>query len=387
MVERPRRLIGEVLDALERTGQEQDTLVLFASDNGGERFSYNWPLSGNKASVLRGRHPGADDPVAGPARGGVRSTTCRSTRPTGPRPSSSSAAPRPTRRTPPTAPAWCRTCFAGDARARARPVLAHPVGPGAAPRRPEVRADRRHRPPVRPRRRRPGAGRPRRRARGPAALRTAWEEVDRTCCPTPPERRPGRVGSAAPAGPHPGLPACVLGHTSRSASERAGRGAVPERARWRTVRHTRRHRARRQVGVDGQPLQPGRRGPVADRTQPVRHDDAARRGSAHRRAGRPSLTAPRGGCAPGSTLGPCTRPTELPAASRGPRSRPARCRAWTGRCGSPTSTPSSPPTWSGPSAPLPPAPAWSWPAARVSRIGCNGSPTRSRRAARSSTSR
>lgn len=54
MVENLDAAIGRVLDELRRTGQEKDTLVLFASDNGGERFSYNWPLSGNKASVNEG---------------------------------------------------------------------------------------------------------------------------------------------------------------------------------------------------------------------------------------------------------------------------------------------------------------------------------------------
>ncbi|MFE6131214.1 sulfatase-like hydrolase/transferase [Streptomyces sp. NPDC056437] len=54
MVEDLDRSVGQVLAALRRSGQEQDTLVLFASDNGGERFSYNWPLSGNKASLQEG---------------------------------------------------------------------------------------------------------------------------------------------------------------------------------------------------------------------------------------------------------------------------------------------------------------------------------------------
>ncbi|MGW5401411.1 sulfatase-like hydrolase/transferase [Streptomyces sp. NPDC003952] len=54
MVEDLDRSIGEVLKALKRSGQEEDTLVFFASDNGGERFSYNWPLSGNKASLQEG---------------------------------------------------------------------------------------------------------------------------------------------------------------------------------------------------------------------------------------------------------------------------------------------------------------------------------------------
>ncbi|MFF2778682.1 sulfatase [Streptomyces sp. NPDC058052] len=54
MVEDLDRSIGEVLAALRRSGQEQDTLVFFASDNGGERFSYNWPLAGNKGSLQEG---------------------------------------------------------------------------------------------------------------------------------------------------------------------------------------------------------------------------------------------------------------------------------------------------------------------------------------------
>ncbi|MFJ5546945.1 sulfatase [Streptomyces sp. NPDC093225] len=54
MVEDLDRSVGEVLDALRRAGRERDTLVLFASDNGGERFSHNWPLSGNKASLQEG---------------------------------------------------------------------------------------------------------------------------------------------------------------------------------------------------------------------------------------------------------------------------------------------------------------------------------------------
>ncbi|MFB7635273.1 sulfatase [Streptomyces sp. NPDC056149] len=54
MVEDLDRSIGQVLAALRRSGQEEDTLVFFASDNGGERWSYNWPLSGEKASLQEG---------------------------------------------------------------------------------------------------------------------------------------------------------------------------------------------------------------------------------------------------------------------------------------------------------------------------------------------
>ena len=54
MVENLDAAIGTVLAELRRTGQDRDTVVLFASDNGGERFSCNWPLTGEKASVNEG---------------------------------------------------------------------------------------------------------------------------------------------------------------------------------------------------------------------------------------------------------------------------------------------------------------------------------------------
>ncbi|WP_344447583.1 sulfatase-like hydrolase/transferase, partial [Kitasatospora nipponensis] len=42
MVEGLDRSVGEVLDSLRRSGQERDTIVVFASDNGGERYSHTW---------------------------------------------------------------------------------------------------------------------------------------------------------------------------------------------------------------------------------------------------------------------------------------------------------------------------------------------------------
>jgi arylsulfatase A-like enzyme len=54
MVEDLDRAVGRVLDELRRTGQDEDTIVLFQSDNGGERFSYNWPLTSVKGSVNEG---------------------------------------------------------------------------------------------------------------------------------------------------------------------------------------------------------------------------------------------------------------------------------------------------------------------------------------------
>ena len=46
--------VGQVLQALARSGQRNETLVLFASDNGGERFSFQWPLDGEKGEVREG---------------------------------------------------------------------------------------------------------------------------------------------------------------------------------------------------------------------------------------------------------------------------------------------------------------------------------------------
>jgi arylsulfatase A-like enzyme len=54
MVEDLDASVGRVLAALRRSGQEENTLVVFASDNGGERFSYQWPLSGGKGELLEG---------------------------------------------------------------------------------------------------------------------------------------------------------------------------------------------------------------------------------------------------------------------------------------------------------------------------------------------
>jgi arylsulfatase A-like enzyme len=70
--------IGTVLSALRDKGLDRNTLVIFTSDNGGERFSYNWPFTGQKFDLREGgirvpsivRWPGrikpgsvADEPV------------------------------------------------------------------------------------------------------------------------------------------------------------------------------------------------------------------------------------------------------------------------------------------------------------------------------------
>ncbi|MEV0742377.1 sulfatase-like hydrolase/transferase [Streptomyces sp. NPDC050549] len=54
MVQSMDAAVGEVLAALRRSGQEEHTLVYFASDNGGERWSYLWPLSGEKSVLQEG---------------------------------------------------------------------------------------------------------------------------------------------------------------------------------------------------------------------------------------------------------------------------------------------------------------------------------------------
>jgi arylsulfatase A-like enzyme len=46
--------IGRVLDTLKRFRLVQDTIVVFTSDNGGERFSRNWPLRGEKGDLWEG---------------------------------------------------------------------------------------------------------------------------------------------------------------------------------------------------------------------------------------------------------------------------------------------------------------------------------------------
>jgi arylsulfatase A-like enzyme len=48
------REIGRVLAALEKHGLAENTIVIFTSDNGGERFSDTWPFTGRKTELLEG---------------------------------------------------------------------------------------------------------------------------------------------------------------------------------------------------------------------------------------------------------------------------------------------------------------------------------------------
>lgn len=46
--------IGVVLDALAAAGKSDNTMVMFCSDNGGERWSKNWPFVGEKGDLTEG---------------------------------------------------------------------------------------------------------------------------------------------------------------------------------------------------------------------------------------------------------------------------------------------------------------------------------------------
>ena len=54
MIEEMDEGIGWIVAALEAEGVARDTLVVFTSDNGGERFSDNWPLVGGKMDLTEG---------------------------------------------------------------------------------------------------------------------------------------------------------------------------------------------------------------------------------------------------------------------------------------------------------------------------------------------
>jgi arylsulfatase A-like enzyme len=54
MIERMDMQIGRVLQALDANGLTENTIVIFTSDNGGERFADTWPFTGRKTELLEG---------------------------------------------------------------------------------------------------------------------------------------------------------------------------------------------------------------------------------------------------------------------------------------------------------------------------------------------
>lgn len=70
--------IGWLMEALRAQGLDHNTLVVFTSDNGGERFSDNWPLVGGKMDLTEGgiRVPWIAHWPAAIAPGGVSAQQC-----------------------------------------------------------------------------------------------------------------------------------------------------------------------------------------------------------------------------------------------------------------------------------------------------------------------
>jgi arylsulfatase A-like enzyme len=54
MVESMDAAVGRVLKALEASGRAGNTIIVFTSDNGGERYSYHWPFRGEKGFLWEG---------------------------------------------------------------------------------------------------------------------------------------------------------------------------------------------------------------------------------------------------------------------------------------------------------------------------------------------
>jgi len=54
MVEQMDAQVGRVLEALATNGIADNTIVIFTSDNGGERFADTWPFTGRKTELLEG---------------------------------------------------------------------------------------------------------------------------------------------------------------------------------------------------------------------------------------------------------------------------------------------------------------------------------------------
>ncbi len=54
MIEAMDRQVGRVVEALDANGLTENTIVIFTSDNGGERFADTWPFAGKKTELLEG---------------------------------------------------------------------------------------------------------------------------------------------------------------------------------------------------------------------------------------------------------------------------------------------------------------------------------------------
>src|SRR6202047_45790 len=54
MIESMDLQVGRVLQALDTNRLTQNTVVIFTSDNGGERFADTWPFGGRKQELLEG---------------------------------------------------------------------------------------------------------------------------------------------------------------------------------------------------------------------------------------------------------------------------------------------------------------------------------------------
>ena len=70
--------IGKIMDSLKTQGLADNTLVVFTSDNGGERFSDSWPLVGGKMDLTEGgiRVPWIAHWPAAIAPGGLSTQAC-----------------------------------------------------------------------------------------------------------------------------------------------------------------------------------------------------------------------------------------------------------------------------------------------------------------------
>jgi arylsulfatase A-like enzyme len=78
MIEHMDEGIGRIVAALEARGVARDTLLVFTSDNGGERFSDSWPLVGGKMDLTEGgiRVPWIAHWPARIAAGGTSAQAC-----------------------------------------------------------------------------------------------------------------------------------------------------------------------------------------------------------------------------------------------------------------------------------------------------------------------